>query len=96
MVETKRIGFGTRFVLRSAKKEYVLDQPLGDAPAKDASSQEVAAYTARNDDYEAVQCLMLTCMDPELQKHFERSNTQFIITSLEVLYKNRQGLNGLN
>ena len=26
-----------RFVLRSAKKEYVLDQPLGDAPRKDAT-----------------------------------------------------------
>ena len=30
---------------------------------------------------------MLTCMDPELQKRFERSTTQFIIGSLEVLYK---------
>ena len=25
-----------RFVLRSAKKEYMLDHPLGDPPAKDA------------------------------------------------------------
>jgi hypothetical protein len=30
---------------------------------------------------------MLTCMDHELQKRFERSSTQFIIGSLEVLYK---------
>ena len=30
---------------------------------------------------------MLTCMDPYLQKRFERSTTQFIIGSLEVLYK---------
>ena len=43
-----------RFVLRSAKKEYVLDQPLGDAPTKDASPEEVAAYAARSDDYESV------------------------------------------
>jgi hypothetical protein len=60
-----------RFVLRSAKKEYMLDQPLGDAPTKDAPPEEVAAYAACSDDYEAFQCLMLTCMDPELQKHFE-------------------------
>ena len=60
-----------RFVLRSAKKEYMLDQPLGDAPRKDATPEEVAAYAARSDDYDSVQCLMLTCMDPELQKHFE-------------------------
>jgi hypothetical protein len=76
-----------RFVLRSAKKEYVLDQPLGDAPTKDAPPEKVAAYAARSDDYGSVQCLMLTCMDPELQKHFERSTTQFIIGSLEVLHK---------
>jgi hypothetical protein len=49
----------------------VLDQPLDDAPAKDASPEDIAIYTARTDDYEVVQCLMLTCMDPELQKHFE-------------------------
>ena len=60
-----------RFVLRSAKKEYVLDQPLGDAPSKDAPPEEVVAYTARGGDYEAVQCLMLTCMDLELHRHFE-------------------------
>ena len=58
-----------RFVLRNGK-EYVLDQPLGDAPSKDAPPEEVA-YTARRDDHEAVQCLMLTCMDPELHKRFE-------------------------
>ena len=59
-----------RFVIRSSKKEYVLDQPPGDAPKKDATPEEVAAYTARSDDYDSVQCLMLTCMDPELQKRF--------------------------
>ena len=30
---------------------------------------------------------MLNYMDPELHKRFERSTTQFIIGSLEVLYK---------
>ena len=76
-----------RFVLKSAKKEYVLDQPLGDAPSKDATLEEVATYATRSDDYESVQCLMLTCMNPELQGRFEWSTTQFIIGSLEVLYK---------
>ena len=59
-----------RFVLRSSKKLYVLDRPLGDAPSKDAPPEEVAAYAARSDDYQAVQCLMLTCMDPELTEVF--------------------------
>ena len=78
-----------RFLLRSAKKGFVLDQPLGDPPAKDAPQEVVAAFTARSDDYEAVQCLMLTCMDLELQKCFERSSTQFIIGTLDALYKKK-------
>ena len=73
-----------RFVLENAK-EYVMDQPRDDAPAKDAPPEEVIVYAARNDDYDSVQRLMLTCMDPELHKHFEGSTTQFIIGSLEVL-----------
>jgi hypothetical protein len=67
----------------------VLDQPLGDAPTKDALQEEVVAYAARSDDYDLVQCLMLTCMDPELSKRFERSTTQFIIGSLEVVCKKK-------
>ena len=55
-----------RFVLKSAKKEYVLDQPLGEAPSKDAAPEEVSTYATHSDDYESVQCLMLTCMDLEL------------------------------
>ena len=65
----------------------MLDHPLGDSPMKDAPSEEAVAYAARSDDYEAVQCLMLTCMDLELQKRFGRFTSQFIIGSLEVLYK---------
>ena len=76
-----------RFVLRSAKNEFVLDQPLGDPPVPGVTQDVANVFTARIDDYESVQCLMLTCMEPELQKHFEWSSTQFIIGSLEVLYK---------
>ena len=43
-----------RFVLGSVKKEYMLDQPLGDAPGKDATLKEVVAYAARRDDYDSV------------------------------------------
>jgi hypothetical protein len=60
-----------RFVLRSAKREYVLDQPLGNPPAADAPQEVATAFAAHSDDYESIQCLMLTSMDPELQKHFE-------------------------
>ena len=68
-----------------------MDQPLGDPPTKDAPQEVVDALAARNDDYEPVQCLMLTCMNLELQKHFERSSTQFIVGSLDALYKKQAG-----
>jgi hypothetical protein len=43
-----------RFVLSSANKEYVLDQPLGDPHAPYASQEVVAAFAARSDNYESV------------------------------------------
>ena len=43
-----------RFVIRSSKKEYELDQPLGDALGKDATPDKVASYAARSDDYNSV------------------------------------------
>ena len=72
MMETMQIGSGTwDFFLRSAKKEYVLDLPLGDPPVADALQEVAAAFSTRSVDYyESVECLMLTFMDPELQKHF--------------------------
>ena len=85
-----------RFVLRSAKKQYVLDQPLGDAPGNDATPELVDAYAAHSDDYDSVQWLMLPFMDHELQKRFQRSTTQFIFGSLEVLYKKQARIECLN
>ena len=43
-----------RIVLMSAKMEYVLDHPLGDAPEKDVAPEEVAPYVAHSDDYDLV------------------------------------------
>ena len=59
------------FVLKVAKKDYVLKAALPEAPAEDASQDDKNVYATKVDDHTAVQCLTLTCMDIELQKRFE-------------------------
>src|SRR3954464_11146913 len=53
------------FVLKVAKKDYVLEKALPAAPAEDASQDDKNVYATNVDDQTAVQCLMLTCMDIE-------------------------------
>jgi hypothetical protein len=59
-----------RIVLRAEKKKDVLDTPLPEEPADDATAAVKNAYKkARNNNLE-VSCLMLACMDPKLQMQF--------------------------
>src|SRR3954465_7362829 len=52
-----------RIVLRSDKKETVLDTPIPDEPADNASAALKNAYKRACDDSLEVRCLMLACMD---------------------------------
>src|SRR5207244_10003905 len=74
-------------VLRSAKKEYTLDAPLPAAPAANASEDDKIVYATKVDDATTVQCLMLTCMDPELQKRFENASAFDMIETLKAMYQ---------
>ena len=56
-----------RIVLRAANKEDVLDNPLPEEPATDAPAAERNAYRRAVDNDHEVSCLMLACMEPELQ-----------------------------
>lgn len=76
-----------RIVLRSAKKEYALDAALPAAPAADASEDEKNVYATKVDDATVVQCLMLTCMEPELQKRFENATAFDMIEALKAMYQ---------
>jgi len=76
-----------RIVLRSTKKEYTLDAPLPAASATDASKDDKIVYATKVDDATTVQCLMLTCMDPELQKRFENANAFDMIETLKAMYQ---------
>ena len=56
-----------RIVLRAANKEDVLDNPLPEEPAPNAPAAERNAYKRAVDNDREVSCLMLACMEHELQ-----------------------------
>src|SRR3954451_12434491 len=74
------------FVLKVAKKDYVLKEALPAAPAQDASQDDKNVYATKVYDHTVVQCLMLTCMDTELQKRFENFTVFDMVTQLNDLY----------
>src|ERR1041384_3566221 len=74
------------FVLKVAKKDYVLKEALPAAPAQATSQHDKNVYATKVDDHTAVQCLMLTCMDTELQKRFENFSVVDMVTQLNALY----------
>ena len=76
-----------RIVLRSAKKMYVLETALPAEPAADAPEDEQNVWATKDDDHNLVQCLMLACMSPGLQKRFEFHKPHDMIRELDALYK---------
>jgi hypothetical protein len=60
-----------RIVLKSAKKDYVLEETLGDPPVEEATAAAKELYQQHVDDYIIVQCALLASMEPELQKRLE-------------------------
>ena len=61
-----------RIILIAAKKAYVFDAPLGDAPIFPATQDVMNAWQSRSDDYSLVQCGMLYSLELGLQKRFEQ------------------------
>jgi hypothetical protein len=85
-----------RIVLRQEKKEYVLDTPYPDEPQNVAhNTSAYRAYVKHTDDAVDVQCLMLACMNSELQKQYETTNPHDMIVGCVACLKTRQGLTGL-
>ncbi|XP_066382580.1 uncharacterized protein [Miscanthus floridulus] len=62
-----------RIVLRAEKKEEILDTPLPDEPADNAPAAEKNAYKKACDADLEVSCLMLACMEPDLQLQFNNN-----------------------
>ncbi|XP_066309082.1 uncharacterized protein, partial [Miscanthus floridulus] len=63
-----------RIVLRAEKKEEILDTPLLDEPADNAPAVEKNAYKKACDADLEVSCLMLACMEPDLQLQFDNNH----------------------
>ena len=59
-----------RIILIVARKNYVLDAPLG-VPPPPATADVVNAWQMRVDDYSIVQCALLYGLESGLQRRFE-------------------------
>ena len=57
-----------RIVLRAEKKETILDTPIPEEPAENAAAALKNAFKRACDESLEVSCLMLACMEPDLQK----------------------------
>lgn len=60
-----------RIILKGAKKDYVFEETLRDAPLDDATKQSSKLFWSRSNDYIDVQCTLLASMEPEHQNRFE-------------------------
>ena len=75
-----------RIILIAAKKDYVLEAPLGEAPIPE--NQDVTnAWQSRADDYSLVQCGMLYSLEPGLQKRFEQHRAYEMFEELKMVFQ---------
>ena len=58
--------YNLRVILIAAKKAYVLDAPLGEAPVFPAEQDFMNAWQTHSDDYSQVQCGILYSLEPGL------------------------------
>ena len=76
-----------RIVLKHDKKEHVLEDPLPEEPADNASNTTKNAYQKLVDESTEISCLMLACMEPDLQQHFENVEAYDMIESLKSMFQ---------
>ena len=76
-----------RIVLKHDKKEHVLEDPLPEEPADNANTTTKNAYQKLVDESMEISCLMLACMEPDLQQHFENVEAYDMIESLKSMFQ---------
>ena len=76
-----------RIVLRADKKETVLDIPIPEEPADNATAALKNAYKKACDESLEVSCLMLACMEPDLQKQFDDQEAYDMIVALKDMFQ---------
>src|SRR3954462_11542093 len=75
-----------RIILIAAKKAYVLETPLGEAPIPE-NKDVMNAWQSRADDYSLVQCGMLYNLEPGLQKRFEKHRAYEMFEELKMVFQ---------
>ena len=78
-----------RIVLKQERKEYILDQPVPDEPAANAPKAQKDAYSKHLNDSIDVTCLMLGCMDSNLQKQLMEMDAYTIIGHLKEMFQEK-------
>ena len=76
-----------RIILIAAKRAYVLDAPLGEAPVFPATQDVMNAWQSRSDDYFLVQCGMLYNLESGLQKCFEQHGAYEMFQELKMVFQ---------
>ena len=76
-----------RIVLKQEKKLEVLEHPLPNEPARNATNAQREAFDKRKNDSNDVTCLMLATMSPELQKQFVDMEAFEIMTHLKEMFQ---------
>ena len=76
-----------RIILIAARKEYVLDAPLGEAPIFPAEQDVMNAWQTHSDDYSLVQCGMLYSLESGLQKRFEQHGAYEMFQELKLIFQ---------
>ena len=76
-----------RIILIAAKKAYVLEAPLGEAPVFPATQDVMNAWQSRSEYYSLVQCGMLYSLEPGLQKRFEKHGSYEMFEELKMVFQ---------
>ena len=76
-----------RIILIAARKNYVLEAPLGARPAAGATADVMNVWQSKADDYSIVQCAMLYSLEPGLQKRFERHRAYEMFEELKMVFQ---------
>ena len=88
MEQISLTGIGIlRIVLKQERKLYVLEQPVPEPLANDATRADKDAYKKHQDDALDASCLVLATMNSELQKQHENMDAFDMVAHLKQLYQ---------
>ena len=76
-----------RIILIVARKNYVLEAPLGDKPAAGATPDVMNVCQSKADDYSVVQCAMLYGLEPGLQRRFKHHGAYEMFQEVNISSK---------